>query len=102
APGKLDQRREPGFQAFAQPVAAGPQEDILRGLHRDGAGAKHTTMTALIAIPGCGDRAPVEAVVAAEPGVLARHRGADQIRGNLIKRAPDFVDSVTLDTADQH
>ena len=30
APRKLDQRREPGFEPFAQPVAAGPQKDIFR------------------------------------------------------------------------
>jgi hypothetical protein len=71
APRQLDQRREPGFEAFAQPVAAGPQEDVLRGLHRDRAGPKQASVSALIAIPGGGDRAPVKAIMAAEPGVLS-------------------------------
>ena len=102
APGKLDQRREPGFEPFAQPVAARPQEDIFRGLHRDGAGAEQAAMSALVAIPGCFDRAPVKAVVAAEPGVLARHRGADQVRGDIIEPPPALVDAVTFDATDQH
>ena len=53
-------------------------------------------------IPGCGDRAPVEAVVPAEPGIFARHRGAYQMRGGVIQRAPVLVDAVTLDKTDQH
>jgi len=59
-------------------------------------------MSAPIAIPGCFNRAPVEAVVAAEPGVLARHCGADQVRGNLIEPPPALVDAVTFDATDQH
>src|SRR5262249_10945139 len=35
------------------------------------------------------DRAPVEAMVAAEPGVLARHRGADQSRVHWVR--PELV-----------
>jgi hypothetical protein len=42
-------------------------------------------------IPGCGDRAPVEAVVPAEPGILACHRGAYQVRGDVIQRAPALL-----------
>src|SRR6516162_9276098 len=59
-------------------------------------------MSALIAIPGRGDRAPVEAVVAAEPGVLACYRGADQVRRDVIEPPPALVDAVTLDATDQH
>ena len=59
-------------------------------------------MSALVAIPGCGDRAPVEAAMPAEPRVLARHRGADQVRGYLIQRSPALVDAVPLDKAEQH
>src|SRR6516164_8190792 len=59
-------------------------------------------MSALIAIPGRGDRAPGEAVVAAEPGVLACHRGADQVGRDVIEPPPALVDAVTLDATDQH
>src|SRR5437660_12893253 len=61
--------------------------------HGKGSAMGTAGMCARIAAPRA-DRAPVKAVVAAEPGVLARHRGADQMRGNLIKRAPALVDAV--------
>src|SRR5215470_9568237 len=59
-------------------------------------------MPALVAIPGCSDRAPIEAVVPAEPRVLARHHGANQIRGNVIEPPPALVDAVTFDATDEH
>ena len=59
-------------------------------------------MTALVVIPGCRDRAPVEAVVAAEPGVLSRHRGTNQMRRDVIEPPPALVDAVTFDATDQH
>ena len=84
------------------PVAARPQEHILGGLHRDGAGAEQAAMPAPIAIPRCRDRAPIEAVVPAEPSVLARHRGTDQMGRDVIEPPPALVDAVTLDATDQH
>src|SRR5438105_4220791 len=65
-------------------------------------GPKQAAVSALVPIPGCGDRAPVEAVVPAEPGILARHRGAYQVRGDVMQRAPALVDAVTFDKTDQH
>jgi hypothetical protein len=59
-------------------------------------------VAALVVIPGCFDRAPVEAVVAAKPGVLARHRGADQMREDVTEPPPALVDTVTLDATDEH
>src|SRR5690348_7474755 len=58
-------------------------------------------MSTRVMIPGCFDGAPVEAVVPAEPRVLARHRGADQTRGNVVEPPPALVDAVAVDTVDQ-
>jgi len=70
-------------------------------------------MSALVAIPGCGELASTlvvefwadpqcRAAVPTEPRVLARDRGADQVRGYLIQRAPALVDAVPFDKAEQH
>src|SRR5579862_8396037 len=71
APGQLDQHREIGLQPFAQPVATRPKKDVLRGLHRDRAGAAQLALTAPIAPPRFAYRIPVEAVMLAEFGILA-------------------------------
>jgi extracellular solute-binding protein (family 5) len=66
APCKLDEHRKIGFKGFAQPVPTGPQEDILGGLHGDGAGAQQTPAPALVTVPGLSDRVPIETVMTAK------------------------------------
>src|SRR5690606_276245 len=69
-PEQLDQRREPGFQAFAQPTAAGPEEQVLGHLLGQGAGTANAA-TALVVRQGGLDGWNIAAPVAGELLILA-------------------------------
>ena len=70
APGEFGQCREIGLEPLAQPIAGRPQKHILGGLHRDRAGAQQFPVAALVLLPGCPDRAPIEAEMEAEALIL--------------------------------
>src|SRR5690606_26156347 len=65
-PQRLDQRRVPGVQAFADPAAPSPQERVLCRLLADGARPAQATATG-VALGGVADRVQVEPVVIGEP-----------------------------------
>jgi len=68
-PGELEKLGDIGLDALAQEAAARPQQDVLGGLLRDGAGAAQ--MAARSEAVECrADLLDVEAVMDAEPRVL--------------------------------
>src|SRR5690606_14817705 len=69
APQGLDQDGVAGLESLADPVAAGPQEDVLGGLLADGRTAAQAAAF-FIGPQSLFDRLQVKAAVAAEAGVL--------------------------------
>ncbi|MNR06840.1 hypothetical protein D3C85_1229340 [compost metagenome] len=86
-PEHFDQSGEPGFQAFAQPAAARPQEQVFRDLLAEGAGATDRT-AALVMGKRRLNRADIEAPVLREFLVFAGNHRDFQVIGDLVPGFP--------------
>jgi hypothetical protein len=102
APHRLDEDGEPGFGALANIGAAWPQEDVLGGLLADRRAAAHLAGPFLVVDDGLVDGGEVEAMMGAEPGVLAGDHGAHHGGGNAVERNPTVIEAVALDFALDH
>src|SRR5690606_41105251 len=71
------------FRSLADIAPRRPEEQVLRGLHGDRAGAAERPALKVLR-KGALDRVPIEAVMLAEARILRRHDRADKIRRNLI------------------
>jgi len=101
APQKLDLRGEPRLEDLAHRIAPRPEQDVLRRLHGDGAGAAgpfagepHFDLLA--------ERLEVEAMVFAETIVLGGDDGGSEVNGDPFQRHPGSFDPLAFGETDQH
>ena len=95
APDVLDEEGEVGLQTLAHPAVARPQEHILGGLLRDGAGTAFAA-TAQGFEPGQIDLFEVEAMVLFKQVVLAGNHCLGHVVGDAVEGYPLVVDGGVL------
>ena len=97
APGKFDKECEINLQSFTKPGPLRPEEDILRGLLRNGAGSMHPSpFLPVVVILGFLDRIHVEAGMLQEQVVFGSYHGQLEIWRDLLQRNPVFVKAMGL------
>ena len=102
APESLNQKGEIDLSPFPYPGMAVPEEHVLGGLLRDGAGPT-LALALFLLVDGLLHRSPVEAAVRQEIIVFGSHRTVGHIVGNLFDVAPLFLDrEIIFDLADNH
>ena len=90
----IGKRQLKGFGHIAAPV---PQIEVLRHLHRDGAGAAHRAGFDRLA-----HRAPIDAPMPAKAAVLARDHGERQLWRHVLERHPFTVQRRARQLVGQH
>src|SRR5690606_27339018 len=102
APGRIERQRQRRFQQLAGDAATGPQKDIARYLHADGAGAAQFAAVAKF-IDDIGDGIEIDTAVRAEATVLGCDHRALQTGADALERHAAVIDpALVLVGTDQH